>query len=136
VGGVAEEVTAPRRSHEGRRRQVNIEGGREHRHAVKVSAEEEARLRTLAAEHRVSVPRLLVESALAQRGETPTERRDAMAALFGLHRLMAGVANNLNQLTRATHATGDLPPQTEDVIAAVRRIAYRIDEAIDRLARP
>ena len=53
-----------------------------------------------AAELGVSVLRLLVESALSGL-ETPTERRETVAELFELRRLLATVANNVNQLARA-----------------------------------
>ena len=132
----AQEETPERRQLK-RRRRANVAGGRQHRqhrHEVRVTPEEEALLLQRAAAQRVSVPRLLVEAALAARGETPTERRDAMSTLFGLHRLLAGVANNLNQMTRALHATGEMPAQTPEVLAALRRTAERIDTAIDRLA--
>src|SRR5690606_39396003 len=90
---------APRARQLARRRRANVEGGRQHRHEVKVTPEEEGMLLRLAHEQRVTVPRLLVESALASgTSETPTERRNAMAQLFGLHRLLASVSNNVNQM--------------------------------------
>ena len=48
-----------------RRRRANVKGGRVGEHRVKVSAEEEAALVKRATELDISVPRLLVESALA-----------------------------------------------------------------------
>lgn len=117
-----------------RRRRANAPGGRQHRHEVKVSPEEEARLLQIAEMQRVSVPRLLVESALAQSGETPTERRNAMAELFGVHRLLAGVANNVNQIARATNATGEWQAETAAALDAVRRTAGRIDDVVDELS--
>lgn len=100
-----------------------------------MTPEEEAVLLRLAERHRVSIARLLIESTLAQeRGEMLTERRDAIATLFGLHRLLAGIANNVNQMTKALHSTGELPAQTGEVLVSVRRVAERIDAAVDRLA--
>lgn len=118
-----------------RRRRANVAGGRQHKHEVKVSPEEEARLLRLAAKHRVSVPRLLVESTLAEVGETPTERRNAIASLFGLHRLLASIANNVNQMAKATNATGEVQADMRATLAAVRRTADRIDQAVDGLSR-
>ncbi|MBW9211761.1 MobC family plasmid mobilization relaxosome protein [Mumia sp. zg.B21] len=118
-----------------RRRRANVEGGRQHRHEVKVSPDEEETLLRLAAEQRVTIPRLLVESALAS-GETPTERRDAMAELFTLHRLLAAVSNNVNQIAKATNATGEVHEDLRATLNAVRRVAQRIDQAIDGLDRP
>src|SRR3954449_6540352 len=92
-----------------RRRRANVVGGRRHSHRVLVTAEEEAQLVTLAERERVSVPRLLIEAALAGVGETPTQRRHAMSALFGLRRLLAGLAINVNQLAKQGNVSGQFP---------------------------
>ena len=118
----------------GRRRRANVEGGRRHQHKVKVSPEEEAVLTRLAAEQQVTIPRLLVESALAaESSETPTQRKQAIAELFALHRLLAAVSNNVNQIARATNATGEAQEETSVTLAKVRQVAVRIDEAVDGL---
>ena len=117
-----------------RRRRANVRGGRQHRHEVKVSPEEEAMLLQRARAHRVTIPRLLVESALAEEaGETPTERRNAMAELFALHRLLAAISNNVNQMAKATNATGEVHAEMRSTLEAARRTAGRIDAAIDQL---
>ncbi len=91
-------------------------------------------LRLAEAQH-VTVPRLLVESALAAASsETPTERRDAIAELFRLHRLLAAISNNVNQMAKATNATGQVQDELEATLCAVRRTAERIDDAIDGLS--
>src|SRR5659263_189905 len=87
-----------------RRRRANVAGGRQHHHKVKVTPEEEGVLLRLAEAQHVTIPRLLVESALAAAtSETPTERRDAIADLFRLHRLLAAISNNVNQMAKATN---------------------------------
>jgi hypothetical protein len=78
---------------------------------VKLTNGEHEKLRELAAELGVSVPRLLVESALAGR-ETPTERRAAVAELFEIRRLLATVANNVNQLAHTANISGEVPAAT------------------------
>jgi len=91
-------------------------------------------LRLAEAQH-VTVPRLLVESALAAASsETPTERRDAIAELFRLHRLLAAISNNVNQMAKVTNATGEVQDELAATLRAVRRTAERIDAAIDGLA--
>ncbi|MFC0456222.1 plasmid mobilization relaxosome protein MobC [Arthrobacter liuii] len=120
-----------------RRRRANVEGGRRHEHKVKVTPEEEGVLMRLAEAQHVTVPRLLVESALAsESSETPTERRNAMAELFAVHRLLAAVSNNVNQIARATNATGEVQAETAVTLTKVRDVAGRIDAAIDGLSRP
>ncbi len=102
-----------------------------------MSPEEEGLLLRLAGEQGVTVPRLLVESALAAgRGETATERRQAMADLFALHRLLAAISNNVNQIARAMNATGELHPELWSTLNAVRRTAERIDGTIEELSGP
>lgn len=133
-GFVSDEVAGSRRF--GRRRRANVEGGRQHRHEVKVTPEEEGRLLLLAGQQGVTVARLLVESALSGSAETPTQRREAMAELFALHRLLAAVSNNANQIARATNATGEVHAELVETMRAVRRVARRIDDAIDGLSQP
>jgi Bacterial mobilisation protein (MobC) len=53
----------------------------------------------------VSVPRLMVESALSGI-ETPTDRRRLVAELFETRRLLATVANNVNQLAHSANISG------------------------------
>lgn len=128
------ESSSPRARAQRRRRRANVPGGRRHKHEVKVTPEEEARLLMLAEQQRVSVPRLLVEAALASGGETPTEKREALAELFAVHRVLAGMANNINQIAKATNATGEVQAETVASMDAIRRVARRFDAVIDRLA--
>jgi hypothetical protein len=64
-------------------------------------------LRERAAELGVSVPRLLVESALSG-VETSTDRRAMVVELFEVRRLLATVANNVNQLARVANTSGEV----------------------------
>lgn len=118
-----------------RRRRANVDGGRQYFHKVGVSPEEEGALVRLAHEQNVTVPRLLVEAALSlDQRETPTERKQAIAELFKLHRLLAAISNNVNQIARATNATGEVQDDMRATLDAVRRTAVRIDSAVDRIA--
>lgn len=122
-----------------RRRRANVKGGRQHEHKVRVSPEEEGRLVALAEAQRATVPRLLVESALAVAdadgtAETSSQRRMAMEELFALHRLLAAISNNVNQIARATNATGDVQDEMVVTLQRVRQVATRIDGAIDGLS--
>ncbi len=75
---------------------------------VTLTESEQFRLRERAGVLGVSVPRLLVESALSG-VETPGERRAWVAELFELRRLLATVANNVNQLAKVANTSGELP---------------------------
>lgn len=119
-----------------RQRRANVQGGRERTgrsHRVYVSEEEAVRLTKLAAEQHVTVPRLLVESALSG-AETPTQRRAAIAELFALRRSLAGMANNVNQLARAANTDGRAPVGTAAALESIVRAVEGIDETIDRVA--
>ena len=74
---------------------------------MKLTEDERDELRARAVELGVSVPRLMVESALAGL-ETPTERKRMIAELFEVRRLLATVANNVNQLARSANISGQV----------------------------
>jgi hypothetical protein len=119
-----------------RRRRENVAGGRQHSHRVLVTPAEEARLQRLALAQGVTVPRLLVESAFAGVGETPSQRREAMAELLAVHRLLSAVSNNVNQLARHANAGEEFPVEAVATLDAVRRVAARVSVVVDELARP
>lgn len=115
-----------------RRRRANVEGGRQHFHKVKVTPEEEAQLLQMAEAQGVTIPRLLVESALSSTpGETPTERKQVIAELFAVHTLLARVSNNVNQIARHTNAGEDFPDDAAATLAYVKKLALRIREVVD-----
>lgn len=118
-----------------RRRRVT--GGRRHRHVVRVTAEEEGQLLALALRFRVSVPKLLVDSALAGGAEAGASnaaaRSELLVQLFGVHRAVGAVGNNLNQLTRAANATGEVDEDIRHTLAAVREVLIRLDAVTDEV---
>ena len=77
---VADQSSRPRARALARRRRENAPGGRRHRHSVLVTPEEEGVLVRLAAEQGVTVPRLLVEAATAERVGMGFEDFQAAAA--------------------------------------------------------
>lgn len=121
----------------GPERRRRVRGGRKHRHSVRVTPEEEAMLLALAMRHGVSVSKLLVDSALsgsaAEAGAANADRRDLAIQLLKVNRLLSNVANNLNQMTKVLHSTGELPPQTGEVLDAVRKTVLRVEGLLDRL---
>jgi hypothetical protein len=84
---------APESRPAGRVRRRRETGPREISQQVLLTAREREQLRARAGELGVSVPRLLVESALSG-VETPAERRAWIAELFELRRLLATIANS------------------------------------------
>jgi hypothetical protein len=97
---------------------------------VRLSEVEHRELRERAAALGVSVPRLMVEAALDGR-ETPTERRNELATLFEIRRVLATVANNVNQLARSANIAGQVSEQrrleetlreVDEVVADLRQL--------------
>lgn len=85
----------------------------------------------LAAPRGIGVVKLLMDSALNGGADAAAEkaavREELMPALFQTRRLLAGIANNVNQLAKASNATGVMPPETAATMEAVRRTASNID---------
>ncbi len=119
-----------------RRRAPNEPGGRQFRHEVKVTADEEARLVVLAQQQRVTIPRLLVSSALSRDTAqiTVEQQRELLTELFAIHRLLANIANNVNQVAKAANSTGVVPPQTPHVYRAAFQAIGRVNDTIDQLS--
>jgi len=120
----------------GRQRRANVVGGRQHSHKVKVTPEEEAILLALAHERSVSIPRLLVESAMAGPAiETITERRQLGVELTEIRRLLATIANNTNQIAKYANLEGVVPDWAEGVAADYTALRPQINAIVDGLAR-
>jgi len=117
-----------------RRRRANTLTPRKKAVQVRLTEAEHEQLAGLADGHGVTVQRLLVEAALAGR-ETPAARRSAMAELFAIRRLLANVANNVNQLARAANVTGDAPAvaRLEAVLEELRGVLGRTLDVLDGL---
>ena len=117
-----------------RRRRANAPGGRPHQHMVRVSAHEEEQLLALAEKEGVTIPRLLVEAALARGGETPTQRRAALVELFAVRRQLAGLATNVNQIAHAVNIDGLLPVGSAATLGQIEAVVDKIDAAIEGMA--
>ena len=94
---------------------------------VTLTEAEREQLRARATELGVSVPRLLVESALSG-VETPTDRKQQIAELFEVRRLLATVANNVNQLARSANISGQV-----DVGRRLEETLGEVDELLARM---
>lgn len=119
----------------GRRRQANVTHGRAIRHVVKVTPEEEAQLLGRAHEQQVSVPRLMVDAALAPEGGiSMNERRQAAVEITEVRRLLASIANNANQVAKYANTEGAIPDWIDAVMEDYRALRPRLNAAVDDLA--
>lgn len=121
------------RSRFSRRRRENKPAGSKKRRDVWVTVEEEAALVARAEREKVTVPNLLISSALSEHSDSPTERRAIAAELMSLHNLLARSSNNINQLARQANATSEFPVEAREALKHIRSVAMRIDDAIDGL---
>ncbi|OZE33558.1 hypothetical protein CH278_13140 [Rhodococcus sp. 05-2254-5] len=108
-----------------RTRQSNEDGGRQNRHVVKLTDEQELAAQAKARVAGVTVSRLLADAALSQ--PRAAISHEDLAGLFELSRLVAAVGRNLNQLTKVANATGELEPETAAALDAVRRMVDRLE---------
>lgn len=119
------------------RRQVRRPGSpRPKSHRVRVTAEQEAQLQRRAAEQRLTVARLLVESALAHEPARQADpmSRELAAEFFGLVRLLVGISTNVNQLAAVANTTGTFPPAELVAVAdAVKRATKRVEVVASEL---
>ena len=94
---------------------------------VKLTETERDLLRARAADLGISVPRLMVESALSE-VETAPDRRRLVAELFETRRLLATVANNVNQLARSANISGQVTEgrRLEETLAEVDELVVQL----------
>lgn len=119
----------------GRRRRENAPGGRQHDHRVKVTPEEEGALRVRADALGVTIPRLLVESALAGGAEAVRDqqaedqfRREMRVELARLRRGLGAVGVNINQIARAANVTGETEAELSGAVAHLRTVLTRHED--------
>ena len=98
---------------------------------MKVTAEQEARLVARASEAGWTVSRLLVESALAGGADAATARAELAGEMFRVVRVLGKIGVNINQLARATNATGEVQPATAATLEAMQRLCGRFDSVLD-----
>lgn len=119
-----------------RRRQSNVAGGRTRTRQVKLTEAEDAKLIARAERAGMSVPRWLAEAGMsADVGVTREERREMLAELMGLERLLANVANNVNQIAAGVNATGRTEHDLSAVAEACKRAVGRTGAAVETVAK-
>jgi hypothetical protein len=114
-------------------RQRRHPGGRRHKYTVRLSDEEKVRVEARALVAGVSVPRLLVEAALADDARTLSERRALIAEFLGARRLVAAVSNNVARLAETSGSGAEVPRELAATLHAAARVMARLDAATEQL---
>jgi hypothetical protein len=116
------------------------DGGRRRVITVRVTDAEYDAITARAAVLGISRQRLMVEAATAPRpaggplyGVPASERNALTIELLGVRRLVAGLANNINQIARVANATGAVPAELPPAATATTRALHRLDAAVDAL---
>ncbi|HXL93522.1 MAG TPA: plasmid mobilization relaxosome protein MobC [Streptosporangiaceae bacterium] len=115
-------------------RRRRVEGGRQRAVKVRFTDAEYAAITARAAESGVSVQWLLVAGALTRK-PTSAAPSALTAELAGLRRLVANIANNINQIVRKLNSCGRPDASIAPAADAVRRTMRRLDAVIDAAAR-
>jgi hypothetical protein len=102
-------------------------GGRSHVLYVRVTQEEDRRIRDLAAQEGLSAQRFLIETALSGSTQGAAFRRHAAVEMRAARAILRGVANNLNQLTTWANANHALPTSLDRVVEDLGRAVLTVD---------
>jgi hypothetical protein len=115
-------------------RRRRVEGGRQRAVKIRFTDAEYEAIIARAAGSRVSIQSLLVAGALGR--EPVTTAPSALAAeLAGLRRLVANIANNLNQIARKLNSGGRPDAGIASAADAAQRTVRRLDAALGTAAR-
>jgi mobilization protein NikA len=119
----------------GAARRHRVEGGRRHQVKVRFTEAELEAIIARAADAHVSVQRFMVGSALARRPQAAVPVQLA-AEVASLRRLVANLANNINQIARRLNSGGAPDAGLTAAADSVRRAMNRLDVAIAWLDSP
>ncbi|MEX5307661.1 plasmid mobilization relaxosome protein MobC [Kocuria sp. CPCC 205258] len=121
------------KSHLWHSRRRNIEGATQYVR-VSMSEKERAQLMVLEQQTGLSPSAILVDAALGTGDPTSLMlRKQELATLLELRRLVATIANNVNQITRHANATGELAAETTATVAEARRIGQEILTVLEEI---
>lgn len=123
------------------RRRVRHEGGRHKQIKVLVNESEHENLAARATACNLKLPSYLVLSGLQSLATgsgspslSPAQVRALVAEVYALKRVIRGSANNLNQLTKSAHATGEVPLEAWHHAARIASMDERLDEVLNSIA--
>ena len=104
---------------------------------VKVSMSETERAQLLALEQRtgMSPSALMVEAVFGSADPVAIQlRQSQLSELLQMRRLMATIANNVNQIARHANSTGELLPETAETVRQAREFGEEVLAKIEELS--
>lgn len=110
-------------------------GERPFKHKVALTPDQQEQVVFKAAIRGITIPNLLVQSALAGGAEAAAQHAAFRDELLRITRLMGKVSNNINQLARVANATHQLEPETAATLEAHVCVLERLESFIDALGR-
>ena len=121
----------PQRLWKSRRKRIE---GRTQYVRVSMSEHERVRLMQLEVETGLSPSAILVDSALGT-GDPASlmVRKRELAELLELRRLVATIANNVNQIARHANATGELAEETAATVGEARVVGQQILKLVQEM---
>jgi Bacterial mobilisation protein (MobC) len=117
----------------GAARRKRAEGGRHREVELHFTDDEYEMLAARAAEERVTIQRYIVSRAMARKLTINTA---LTAELTALRRLVANLANNVNQIARNLNSGGKPDASLTAVTSALGRTLIRLDTAVSWLGAP
>jgi hypothetical protein len=115
-------------------RRHRLEGGRGVKLTVRLSDAEYDAIAVRAGSAGVNAQRFLVDSALASRRPQAGIPAALAAELSGIRRLLASLANNMNQVARWLNSGGRPDARVTAAMDSVRRATIRLDTALGWIA--
>ncbi|SOD72908.1 mobilisation protein MobC [Jatrophihabitans sp. GAS493] len=82
----------------------------------------------------LTVPGYLALAGLRPEGVEASDIKAALINMRGVRRVLAGAANNLNQLTHKAHGTGEFDAALPVLMDALERITARVDGVVEDIA--
>ena len=121
------------KSHLWRSRRRNIEGATQYVR-VSMSEKERAQLMVLEQQTGLSPSALMVQALFGSADPVAVQlRKQQLSELLAMRRLMATIANNVNQIARHANSTGEVLPETTETLREARRLSDEVLAKIEEL---
>lgn len=116
-----------------RSRRRNIEGTTQYVR-VSMSEKERAQLMVLEQQTGLSPSALMVQALFGSADPVAVQlRKSQLAELLAMRRLMATIANNVNQIARHANSTGEVLPEAAETLREARRLSDEVLVKIEEL---